>query len=316
MPYEPYIPQFLGTKAFKEVAIPLLVKYIDWRFFFSAWKLSGRYEGIHEVCDCASCEVGWLQKFSVEERPKAKEALQLYKDAQAMLREVNENKSLQVSALVGFFPGKSYNEGLLFYRDNQQQTYIPTLRQQEMKYDDGAYLSLCDFVSPSKDYMAAFAVTVHGAETLADSFEVTHDSYNAILIKTIADRLAEAAAEWLHERVRKELWGFAPDENLTIDDLLKGRYTSIRPAVGYPSLPDQSVIFELDELLQMKQIGISITENGAMFPNASVCGIIISHPKSRYFNLGKIGADQLQDYASRRNSTLQQISKWLIKNID
>ena len=314
MPYTPYTPQFLGTKILSDIDLKTLVSYIDWRFFFSAWKLGGRYEGIKEVCDCASCQVGWLQKFSEEERPKAKEAISLYKDAQAMLGDVIESKAISAKAVLGIYPGISKNEGFIFYRDNQQETYIPTLRQQELK-NEGGYLSLCDFVSPVRDYIGAFAVTIHGAEELAAEFEKINDSYNAILIKSLTDRLAEATAEWLHEKVRREFWGFASQEHLSMDELLKGRYTSIRPAVGYPSLPDQSIIFQLDELLHMNEIGIFITENGAMLPNASVCGIIISHPKSRYFNLGKIGVDQLEDYAARKKMSVHDIKKWVARNI-
>lgn len=313
MSYIPPIPKQLGINILTDIPIATLLPYIDWRFFFMAWRLTGKYTCIDEACDCQSCQIGWLQQFPEADRPKAKEALSLYKDARALLKETSEKGTLTAKAIVGIFSAFSENEGISFIHESEK-IYIPTLRQQEFK-KDGMYYSLADFISPKKDFAGTFAVTVHGAEELSQAFEKIDDSYNSILIKTLADRLAEAAAEWLHEKIRKEYWGYATDESLSIDDMLKLRYTGIRPAVGYPSLPDQSIIFDLEPILPFVKIGIKLTENGAMYPNASVCGLVISHPQSQYFNIGKIDEEQLTDYAQRKGKTTDEVKKWLAHNL-
>ncbi len=313
MSYQPPIPNKLGIQIIADIPISTLVRYIDWRFFFMAWRLTGKFEGMAEVCDCESCQVGWLQTFAEADRAKAKEALSLYKDARTMLKELSEKSDFSAKAIVGIFPAVSENEGIKFNFEGKD-TYIPTLRQQEFK-KNGLYFSLSDFVSPVKDYVGTFAVTVHGAEAMATEFEKDDDSYNSILIKTLADRLAEAAAEWVHEKIRKEYWGFASEESLSIEEMLKVQYTGIRPAVGYPSLPDQSIIFDLIPILPFNAIGIELTENGAMYPNASVSGIVISHPKSQYFNIGKINEEQLNDYSKRKGKSPDELRKWLAHNL-
>lgn len=313
MPYTPFIPKKPGIHILSDISIATLLPYIDWRFFFMAWKLTGKYSGINEVCDCQSCQVGWLQQFSEPDRAKAKEALSLYKDAQQLLKDAFDNKHLTVQGIIGLFAAKSENEGITFIHEGST-IYLPTLRQQEFK-KEGLYYSLCDFVSPVNDYVGTFAVSVHGAEKLSNSYEKKNDDYTAILVKTLADRLAEAAAEWLHEKIRKEYWGYASNETLSIDDMLKVKYSGIRPAVGYPSLPDQSIIFDLQAILPFDKINVQLTENGAMYPNASVCGIVIAHPQAHYFNLGKIDEIQLSDYAQRRGKSIEETRPWLAHNI-
>ena len=313
MPYQPAIPRFLGTKHIETIDINVLLRYIDWRFFFSAWDLVDNYEDIASACNCASCETIWLQKFDAAKHKKAKEALSLFRDAKTVLQEIVDKKRLSAQAIVGFFPAVSKNEGIEIAKSEHVNLFIPTLRQQETR--EGNYLSLCDFISPRNDFIGVFSVSVSGVEAFAEEFEHKNDSYNALLVKSLADRLAAAAAEWLHEKIRKEYWGFAADENISISDMLKGKYAGIRPAVGYPSLPDQSIIFQLDNLLNLSKIGVSITENGAMHPNASICGFVISHPQARYFYIGKIGADQLEDYARRKGISIDEAKRWLAKNI-
>ncbi len=312
--YQPFVPHNLGITILDDIPLEKLVPYIDWRFFFSAWKLTGRYDGIDTaICDCGQCANAWLQKFAQEERAKATEALNLYKDGLALLKNISEEKKINIQGFIGIFPAVSQNEGIVFFYQNKE-IYLPTLRQQAPN-ETGNYLSLCDFVSPQKDYAGTFAVTVHGAEEIAKTFDETGDNYNTLLIKSLADRIAEAAAEWLHEQIRKRYWGYAANEDLSIDDMLRVRYSGIRPAIGYPSLPDQSVIFDLQPIMPFEKINIQLTENGAMYPNASVCGIVISHPKSKYFAVGKIDEIQLKDYAARRNKSIDEIKKFLLPNI-
>lgn len=313
MSYQPPKPNKAGIHIIDDISIATLTPYIDWRFFFMAWRLSGKYADIETACDCQSCQVSWLQQFPEADRAKAKEAISLYKDARNMLKDAWENKRLVVKGALGIFSAKSENEGISFMYEGEK-TYIPTLRQQEFNKND-EFCSLCDFVSPVEDYVGTFAVTVHGAEEMAKEFEKDDDSYNSILVKTLADRLAEAAAEWIHEEIRKKYWGYDTEEKISIDEMLKVNYTGIRPAVGYPSLPDQSIIFDLVPILPFDKIGIQLTENGAMYPNASVSGIIISHPKSRYFNIGKIDEEQLTDYARRKGKTNDEVRKWLAHNL-
>lgn len=313
MAYQPLQPNQLGTFYLHDIDLREVASFIDWRFYFLAWRLSGRYDGIEQVHQCPSCEAEWLHGFDESNRPKAEEALKLFRDTQEMLREILEEKSLRLNAVYAIYPGYSDDDDIVVETEDGL-IKIPTLRQQKPATDGFCY-SLADFLAPSKDYIGAFANTVIGAEELAGKFEQDDDIYKSILVKTIADRLGEATAEWLHWKVRKEFWGYVPDEKLSIEEMLKTQFQGIRPAVGYPSLPDQSIIFELDPLLHFEKIGVSLTENGAMFPNASVCGLYFAHPKSKYFMIGKIDDEQLNDYALRKGKTTQDIKKWLAANI-
>lgn len=307
-------PNQLGTYLLYDIDLKEIVPFIDWRFFFLAWKIPGKFDDIETVCDCTSCTVGWLQKFSESERTKAEEALKLYKDAQEMLRLFLDKKSVRINAVYTLSEAHSEDDDIVFKLIDDRTVVIPTLRQQHPSADGFCY-SLADYLSPENDFAGAFATTIQGIEELAARYEKKEDVYNSILVKTLADRLAEATAEWLHWKVRTEFWGYAVDENLNVKEMLKSQFKGIRPAVGYPSLPDQSVIFDLQELLPFADIGITLTENGAMFPNASVCGLYFAHPQSKYFMVGKIDENQLNDYAKRKGKSSEEIKKWLISNL-
>ena len=313
MSYIPVKPATLGIIQLTDIDLSEIVTYIDWTFFFMAWRMSGRYEGIETVHDCESCKMTWLQQFPVADRPKAEEALKLFKDAQAMLRRFKDEKVLHINASFGMFPGYAKNDDI-YIVDNGNTVVIPTLRQQHPSTDGFCY-SLADFVASENDYVGVFATTIQGVEDFAAIFEKDDNMYDSILVKTLSDRLAEATAEWLHTQVRKKYWGYAPDEDLSIKDMLKTQYEGIRPAVGYPSLPDQSIIFTLDPLIRFNDIGITLTENGAMFPNASVCGLYFAHPQSKYFMIGKVDEEQFTGYAARRGMKPEVLRKWMAANL-
>ncbi len=313
MAYTPTKPNQIGTFYIKDIDLKEIVEFIDWRFYFLAWRLSGRYEGIEKVHNCQSCHAEWIMGFEEKDRPKAEEALKLFRDTQEMLRDIVENNLLKLNAVYAIYPAYSQNDNLVIEYENTKIT-LPTLRQQKPSADGFCY-SLSDFLAEENDYIGAFANTVLGTEKMAKEFEKDDDVYKSILIKTLSDRLAEATAEWLHWKVRKEFWGYAPDEDLSVEDMLKTQYKGIRPAVGYPSLPDQSIIFEMDRILEFNKIGISLTEHGAMFPNASVSGLYFAHPMSRYFMIGKIDDVQLNDYARRKGKTVDEIRKWMSANL-
>jgi len=313
MSYIPVKPNTPGLIQLNDINLQEIVPFIDWGFFFMAWRLSGKYEGIETVHDCLSCKMSWLHQFPETDRPKAEEALKLYKDAQEMLRQMLDEKIVSINASLGVFPAYAQDDDI-FIQDNDKTITVPTLRQQHPATDGFCY-SLADFVAPENDYVGAFATTVQGVEAYAETFEKDDDVYHSILAKTLSDRLAEAAAEWLHYKVRKEYWGYAAGENLSVKDMLKTKYSGIRPAVGYPSLPDQSIIFVLDPILKFNEIGIQLTENGAMFPNASVCGLYFAHPQSKYFMIGKIDENQFEDYARRCGKSPEVLCKWMAANL-
>ena len=306
-------PNKIGHIKLTDIKLREIVTFIDWKFFFHAWRLTGKYDDIATACDCISCRVGWLQKFDEKDRAKAEEAIQLFKDAQEMLRDVLDGNLLKINASVYLNSAYSIEDDIIFQTEDGELK-IPTLRQQHPSTDGFCY-SLADFLAEKNDYAGAFATTVLGTEEMAEKFEKEDDVYRSILVKTLSDRLAEAAAEWLHWKVRKEFWGYAPNENLSVEDMLKTRFQGIRPAVGYPSLPDQSINFELDKILKFSEIDIKLTENGAMFPNASVCGLYFAHPQSKYFMVGAIDENQLEDYARRKGKTKKEMRKWLAANI-
>lgn len=308
------IPHLKGTKTFDEIAINDVVDYIDWVFFFHAWGLPGRYRGLEGFCDCAACRQNFMVLNRHVPEDKRKEVLNLYTDAANMLKRIKQDALLSISAKIRFVSAKSADEGL-YLQGEQGGVYLPLLRQQHIGEKNKMCLSIADFVSPYDDYVGFFALCVKGADALSLSFRNKGDDYNALLIKSLADRLAEATAEWLHLQVRKVYWGYSPDENFSPHELFKVPYVGIRPAIGYPSLPDQSLIFRVNSLLNVEEIGIQITENGAMRPNASICGMYISHPQSSYFMVGKIGEDQLADYAKRCGVSVDEVKKWLTHNL-
>ena len=292
----------------KEYDIHELAEYINWIYFFHAWGFQPKYSSIADIHGCDGCRAMWLVSFKEDERPKASEAMQLYKEAQRMLNDLDGR--FKVYAMYRLMDANSDGDNLIM----EGKTF-PLLRQQSRVKDSDPYLCLSDFVRPAAsgvtDTVGCFATTID--PEMEKEFE--SDDYKLMLCKTLAERLAEAAAEKIHETIRKSVWGYAPDENLSIKELLDEKYCGIRPAVGYPSLPDISVNFLLDELLDMKRIGITLTENGMMHPHASVSGLMFAHPQSRYFSVGKIDEAQLADYAGRRGKTADEMRKYLRANV-
>ena len=283
-------------------------EYINWVYFFHAWGFQPRYAGIANIHGCDACRAMWLVRFPEEERGKAAEAMQLFKEANRMLRLLDE-KDYQTQAIFRLTEANSEENDL--WLDGKR---FPLLRQQNNRPGE-PYLCLSDFVRPLsggiKDQVGIFVTTIdRETESLYPD-----DAYRRMLVQTLADRLAEATAEKLHEQVRKQIWGYAPNEQLSIHQLHNEEFQGIRPAVGYPSLPDLSVNFLLDEWLDMKQIGILLTENGMMQPHASVSGLMLAHPSCRYFSVGKISEEQLNDYAKRRGLPIDEMRKFLATNL-
>ena len=285
-----------------------LAEYINWIYFFHAWGFQPRYAAIADIHGCDACRAGWLASFPEAERAKAAEAMQLHKEAVRMLNKID--RKYKVYAIYRLMEANAEGDNLWL-----EGTLFPLLRQQTRVRPDDPFLCLSDFVRPLssgiKDTVGGFATTIDPAM----EEEFSHDDYQSLLIKTLGERLAEAAAEKIHEPLRKEVWGYAKDEKLTMKQLLNEDYQGIRPAVGYPSLPDISVSFLLDKLIDMKRIGIHLTENGMMQPHASVCGLMFAHPASRYFSVGKIDEEQLMDYASRRKIDADVLRKYLAANL-
>ena len=283
-------------------------EYINWIYFFHAWGFQPRYAAIANIHGCDACRALWLANFPEQERAKAAEAMQLYKEANRMLSSLD--KDFQTHAVCRLMDANSEENDIWL-----EGTRFPFLRQQTAKEGEPD-LCLSDFIRPLStgitDKIGLFATSIDAeVENL-----FPNDSYKHLLVQTLADRLAEATAEKMHETVRKNIWGYAPDEHLSIPQLHNEEFQGIRPAVGYPSLPDQSVNFLLDELLDMKQIGIRLTENGMMRPHASVSGLMFAHPASRYFSVGKIDEQQLENYASRRGLPMHEMRKFLGANLE
>ena len=280
-----------------------IIPYINWIYFFHAWHFPPRFATIATLKDMS--EEKWVQSFAPHDREQARQAIQLHKDACGCLAYMEGKSNAQT--IFKLCTANSEGDDLLL-----DGVRFPTLRQQQPHTDNSPMLCLADFVRPRNtgqtDKVCVFASTFHDKDIVA-SYQT--DPYSSLLSQTLSDRLAEAAAEYLHLYVRTKAWGYAPDETLTIDDLLKNKYQGIRPAIGYPSLPDQSVIFIIDQLLHLEQIGISLTHNGAMVPHASVCGLMLAHPAASYFNIGKIGTDQLHDYSQRRGMTIENMEKFI-----
>jgi 5-methyltetrahydrofolate--homocysteine methyltransferase len=299
--YQPPKPSFTGTRIWESVPLDALVPLIDWTPFFHAWELKGTYPALLE-----DARVG----------PRAQE---LFDDAQKLLAEIVEQKLLTARGVAAFFPANSVGDDIEVYADASRARLLGTfctLRQQMEKPEHEAEYALADFIAPKEtgleDYLGAFAVTTGiGAAELSARFEAKHDDYNSILAKALADRLAEAFAEWMHKQARNA-WGFGKDEDLAPTDLIRERYRGIRPAPGYPAQPDHTEKATLFELLGAeKAAGIQLTENFAMLPAASVCGLYFSHPQSRYFAVGKIGRDQVLDYQRRKGLELRAVERWL-----
>jgi 5-methyltetrahydrofolate--homocysteine methyltransferase len=300
--YAPPKPTFLGTHSFHGYDLAELARYIDWTPFFQAWELKGAYPRI------------------LQDDKYGEAARHLFDDARAMLKQLVEEKWLKANAVVGFWPTNSVGDDIEIYADESRTRKIATLhtlRQQMAREGDKANLALADFVAPKEsgvaDYIGGFAVTAGiGEEDMARRFERANDDYSKIMVKALADRLAEAFAEALHEKVRHELWAYAPGEKLSNEQLIAEDYAGIRPAPGYPAQPDHTEKRTLFKLLDAeKATGLKLTESCAMWPAAAVSGLYFSHPDSRYFGVGKIGRDQVQDYAARKGWSLDEAERWL-----
>ncbi len=287
--------------------------YINWIYFFHAWGFQPRFAAIANIHGCDVCRASWLTTFPEEDRSKASEAMQLLKEANRMLDLLD--RDYRINSIFKICKANSDGDNLIIEKEPGHSLVFPLLRQQTPKRDKTPFLCLSDFIRPAAsgipDTIGTFASSIDAdMEGLYEK-----DPYKHLLVQTLSDRLAEAATEKMHEYVRKVAWGYAKDEDLTIPDLLVEKYQGIRPAVGYPSLPDQSVNFLLDELLEMNRIGITLTENGAMRPHASVTGLMFSHPAAEYFSVGKIDEDQLEDYTRRRGKTIEEMRKFLAANL-
>ncbi len=303
--YQPPVPAQPGVHTFLDYDLAELVPYIDWTPFFMTWELAGKYPNI------------------LEDPIVGESARSLYQDAQSMLQQLVAENWLTARARLGLWPAERHgtDDITLFQDDSRSQTLSTLfhLRQQGVKSQDACHYCLSDFIAPSgsSDYLGAFVVTTGiGLDAVVRRFESLHDDYNAILVKALADRLAEAFAERLHERVRLEFWGYSNDEELDKSALIREKYRGIRPAPGYPACPDHSEKQTLFQLLDVNQsLGIELTEHFAMYPAASVSGWYFSHPESRYFGVGKIGEDQLKNYAQRKGIELSVAEKWLKPNL-
>jgi 5-methyltetrahydrofolate--homocysteine methyltransferase len=299
-------PVFIGVKVVPQQPLDQLIPYIDWSPFFHTWELRGRYPTILEDPVVGS---------------KAKE---LYDDALALLRRIVDQRLFTANGVYGFFPANSLGDDIELYTDDRRTevlTTFHTLRQQSEKPQGQYSFALADFVAPKEsgraDYVGAFAVTTGiGVDLLCREFERDHDDYNSIMTKALADRLAEAFAEWLHKQAR-EAWGYGKSETLTGEDLIREKYRGIRPAPGYPACPDHTEKRPLFNLLQAEQnTGITLTESFAMWPAAAVSGFYFAHPEAKYFAVGKIGKDQVEDYARRKGMDLRTIERWLSPNLN
>lgn len=302
---KPHVPVAPAAPGRHRIDIPVkeIIPYINWHFFFNAWKLPGDFASVTALHDCPACRRAWIEKYTPADPSKGEEAIRLYRDASSLLdRWSGEDRG--ASAIVKLC--EAHAEGDDIVMDGIR---IPTLRSQALGAGEPSR-GLSDYLAESSDYAGAFAVSIDFADEVRAADEAA-DSYRSLLVQSLAHRLAEAASEWLHAKVRRELWGYAPAENLSLKELSQARYTGIRPAVGYPSLPDQKLTFVLDSLLGLGDIGVSLTENGAMEPSATVCGLYIAHPESSYFMPGRIADDQIADYARRRSLDTDQVRNLL-----
>ena len=297
-------PETVGLQVLENISLDEIRPYIDWTFFFSAWDLRGRYPKILDD-------------------PKVGEAARdLFEQGQTLLDEIIDGQKIAARCVYGIWPAQSEGDDVVLYEGGdlaQERARFAMLRQQAASTGRAPNRSLADFVAPKDsgltDYVGAFAVTAGlGAEELADQYEQEGDDYRSIMVKALADRMAEALAEWLHQRVRRE-WGYEPAGELDIEALIAEKYRGIRPAFGYPACPDHTPKQMLFELLNAPQIGLELTESCAMRPAASISGLYFAHPDARYFSIGRIGEDQVADYAQRRGMPVQELERWLAPNL-
>jgi 5-methyltetrahydrofolate--homocysteine methyltransferase len=299
----PATPSFTGRRVLASVPLETLVPFIDWTFFFAAWELKGRFPAILDHPQYGTA------------------ARELYGHARALLERIVKDQLLTASGVYGFWPAASEQDDVVVYRDRERTgelTRFNLLRQQEAMPSGQPNLSLADFIAPSDahgvtDFIGAFAVTTGlGADELVRRFERDHDDYHAILVKALADRLAEAFGAYLHSVARRES-GIA--ERVTSEDVLAERHRGIRPAFGYPACPDHSEKFKLFDLLGAREIGIDLTEHAAMTPAASVSGLYFASPHARYFSVGRLGEDQIASYARRKGESIERVERWLTPNL-
>jgi 5-methyltetrahydrofolate--homocysteine methyltransferase len=300
--HTPVAPTFLGTKVFDGFDLGELRQYIDWKPFFIAWEMHSNFPDI------------------LEDTKIGAEATKLYNDANALLDKIIVEQWLTAKGVIGFWEAASDGDEVEI-KAQDSSVKLEFLRQQMQKSTNQPNFSLADFVAPKeldkRDFLGAFAVTLHGIEPHVKAFEAAHDDYNKIMLQALADRFAEAFAECLHEKVRKDFWGYAKDERRSKEDLIKEHYMGIRPAPGYPACPDHTEKYKLFDLLNAtKTTGIILTESLAMFPASSVCGWYFSHPQSQYFGVGKIQRDQLEDYAKRKVMKIEELERWLSPILD
>ncbi|MBD0365364.1 MAG: methionine synthase [Flavisolibacter sp.] len=295
--YTPTKPNVQGVKAFKDFDLATIARYIDWGPFFIGWEMPGHFPDV------------------LHDKIFGTEATRLYNDAQNLVEKIVAGKWFSANGVIGFWPAVSDNRDTITLQTEDGEVKLEMLRQQMKKAVGQPSYSLADFIKPGNgetDFMGAFAVTIQNAHTWIKKFADEHDEYNKIMVQILADRFVEAFAECLHERVRKEYWGYAKDENLTNEQLIREEYKGIRPAPGYPACPDHTEKIKLFNLLKATEnVSIELTESLAMNPPASVCGWYIAHPQSHYFGLGKIGRDQLEDYAQRKGMSIEEAEKWL-----
>jgi 5-methyltetrahydrofolate--homocysteine methyltransferase len=308
--YVPEKPKFIGRRVFKNFALSDIAKYIDWTPFFQTWDLAGKFPAI------------------LDDEVVGVEARKVHADAQAMLDKLVKGQWLQADAVVAFYPANTVGDDIVLYSDEARQHPLfvwHNLRQQsERPVVDGARRPnrcLADYVAPKDsgvaDYLGCFAVTTgHGVEKKVAEFQVKHDDYSAIMLKALADRLAEAFAELMHHRVRTDLWGYATDELLTNDQMINEEYRGIRPAPGYPACPAHEVKQDLLRVIGSEDIGMTLTESMAMNPASSVSGFYMAHPDAQYFNVGKMSSDQVEDLAQRRGQSVEDVRRQLASLID
>jgi 5-methyltetrahydrofolate--homocysteine methyltransferase len=299
-------PEKPGITVQNGFSLEKLRRYIDWGPFFIAWEMKGKFPDI------------------LEDEKAGEEARKLFDDANQLLDRIIDEKLLTAHGVAGLFPANSVGDDIEIYADEDRSdvlTVFHSLRQQSEKRSGQPNKALADYVAPKStgiaDYMGAFAVTTgHGTDKLVKEFEEDHDDYNAILVKALADRLAEAFAEYLHQYVRRELWGYAADEDLDNEQLIREKYRGIRPAPGYPAQPDHTEKVSLFDLLSVPEhTGMSLTEHLAMSPASSVSGLYFAHPEAQYFNLGNIQEDQVKDYADRKGMSVEEVERWLGPNL-
>lgn len=293
--YEPVAPSFTGTKVFEDYSLEEIAGFIDWQPFFIAWEMHGKFPAI------------------LTDSVIGTEATKLYNDANILLKQVISEKWLKAKGVVGFYEAQRTAADTVKVQNGSSQLQLEFLRQQVKKTEGQPNLSLADFIAPGKkDYIGAFSVTIQGIDEHIKRFESQHDDYNKIILQALADRLAEAFAELLHKQTRTGFWGYVKDESLRNDQLIREEYSGIRPAPGYPACPDHTEKYKLFELLGGEATtGITLTESLAMYPASSVCGWYFANPGSKYFGVGKIDKDQLEDYAKRKGMSMEEITRWL-----